>query len=198
VLLSSVNHGREGAFGEIIEQVYDDLRRVASHRMKRAFHRDEEGLQALTRQPTEIVDDAVMDLLRQHAQWKNTEQFFAIATRLMLRVIVDYQRQRMAQKRGGGDRGASLTSGAMNNLAHRPEDELIQAQATLRVQETMSLLNEVHPRQAEVMTMHVVCGLSQPRVAELLGVSTPTVERDLRLARAWLKAKLEDDRIDDS
>lgn len=192
MLLSSVNHGREGAFGEIIERVYADLRRVASHRMKGAFNRSDDELRALTVQPTEIVDDAIVVLMRQHAEWKNTEQFFAVATRLMLRVIGDYQRKRMAEKRGGGQRGGALHSDIRGSDDQGAEHQFIEEQAAIQMQGVMAELHQAHPRKAEVMTMHVISGLSQQRVAELLEVSVPTVERDLRFAKAWLKEHLED------
>src|SRR5687768_9847315 len=100
-LLNQVNGGGEGAFARLVDAVYEDLRRVAAHRMRQEFDRP---LAALTESPTAVVNQAIMKLREQRTQWKDADHFFAIATRLLGYVISDYKKQRMALKRGQGRR----------------------------------------------------------------------------------------------
>src|SRR6476661_2630530 len=100
-LLGQINGGGEGAFARLVCAVYDDLRRVAAKRMRREF---DGALAALTESPTALVDEAILKLREQRAQWKDSDHFFAIATRLLSYVIADYKKRRMALKRGHGRR----------------------------------------------------------------------------------------------
>lgn len=186
-VLGELSGGDDASFGVLIEIVYDDLRGVAANRLKRQFG---ERLDAMTISPTSLTNDVAIELMKQRAEWKNTEHFFAIATRLMLRLITDYQRERLAQKRGGGNRGEAISdanepASGTSGLALDDESD--------RTFEAMRLLHELHPRKSEVVTLHLIAGHPLPRVAELLGVSVPTVERDWRFAKAWLAKEFKGD-----
>ncbi|MGQ0628469.1 MAG: ECF-type sigma factor [Phycisphaerales bacterium] len=182
-ILDDVNGGREGAFVELVEAVYDDLRRIAHARMDR---RGSRPVEALTVQPTQIVNDAIIELRRQRSEWQNREHFFAIATRLIIRLAAQEQRRRLAAKRGKGQRGGDLHEHQAATGGHTPLD-LGDADALV---ETVSALHEHDARQAEVVTLHMVCGHPLPRVAQMVGVSLPTVERDWKLAKVFMHDRL--------
>lgn len=184
-LLQKVDEGQDEAFADLIELVYEDLRGVARRRLRNRFG---ERLDQLTLRPTMLADDALMELKRQHVTFQNSEHFFAIATRMILRMITDYQRSRMAQKRGGGNRGVSIDE----NRDGLEAEGSLEGTASLgpEVRDALAELHELDPRKAEVCVLHTVAGMSLPRVAELVGVSLPTVERDWRFAKAWLASKV--------
>lgn len=185
-LLGDLSGGDEDAFGKLIEIVYDDLHRVAQDRLRKRFG---ERLDAMTISPTSLTNDAAIAIMKQRSEWKNSDHFFAIATRLMLRLITDYQRERLALKRGGGKRGRPIES--IDVRTPHDADDLLDGES-LRAIDAVSDLHEIHPRKAEVVTLHVFTGHPLPRVASMLGVSVPTVERDWRFAKAWLAKELRD------
>lgn len=180
-LLAAANGGDPDAFSHLVVAVYEDLHGIASNEMKSRF-----GGQArsLTLCPTALVSSVVQELLSQRKPLQNGEHFFALATRLMTRWAINYQRQRLAQKRGRGQRGRSLEnceSIADNNDNNIRPDVLV----------ALNALHEIAPRQAEVVTLHVGCSLPLPRVAELMQLSLATVERDWTFARSWMASRLE-------
>ncbi|MGH7176934.1 MAG: ECF-type sigma factor [Tepidisphaeraceae bacterium] len=182
-LLDRLNHGQPGSFAAVVEAVYDDLRGIARAKMRQGFGRP---LEALTNPPTALVHDVIMELREQKAKWQNQAHFFAIATRILLRRLGDYRDQRMAQKRGGGNRGATL---APESLSAVVDD----GQAAVDLGDLFQRLHEKYPREAEVATLHVVGGFTIPQVAEYVELSESTVERDWTFARAWLGARLRED-----
>jgi RNA polymerase sigma factor (TIGR02999 family) len=181
-LLDGINGGEAGAFAQLVEAVYDDLKRLAAGSMADQFNRP---LASLTISPTAVVNDAVMELRRQRQAWQNSDHFFAVATLLIRRLVLMYQRQRLAQKRGGGRRGASIDESKFSDVA-APEEREVNDDAL----SALERLHEQYPRKAEVVSLHVLCGHPLPKVADMIGVSLPTVERDWRFARAWLKDAL--------
>ncbi len=175
-VLDDVSGGRAGAFAELIELVYSDLHGLARKRLGERGAPD--SIQA-----TELVNETVRLLLEQRRGWENRDHFFAIATRLMLRVIVDRQRRRMAAKRGGGAKPVPLDAGELAEIAAETN---FTDEDTARLVKALASLHEEHPRSAEVVTLHIVGEFPLPRVAELLGVSLATVERDWRSAKERL------------
>ncbi len=183
-LLKRLDGDRVGAFNTLIETVYADLRGIAGKRMHGRFGPE---LAGLTLQPTALANDVVVELMKQRQQLQNSEQFFALAARITMRLLIDYQRQRLADKRGGGKRGGDLPvdAGDAAVLAKGPGDA--EGDATLRALEE---LHGLDPRKAEVVTLHVLCSMPLPKVAEMVGVALPTVERDWRFAKNWLATRL--------
>ena len=179
-MLDDLNGGHQGAFDELVDAVYADIRAIAAKRMAQHFDRRLEGL---TVQPTAIANDAIMEIRRQRAEWQNTEQFFAIAARLVNRLVLQYQRDRMVAKRGGGKRGAALPSDVGSPSS---DDAMLSADAL----EALERLTEVKPRVAEVVTLTSVCGKTVPAAAAMVGVSVPQAERDRRFGLAWLRSEL--------
>lgn len=186
VLLGELSGGRRDAFGPLVEAVYDDLHAMARGHLQREFR---SRLRAMTINPTQLADDAVMALMRQRAQWKSKEQFFAIATRLMLRIIADYQRARLAKKRGGGNRGIPLEQSLDDERLALETASDVDGHGRAAI-EAIRRLHESEPRKAEVVTLHLLGEHPLPRVADLLDMSLTTIERDWRYARAWLVNEL--------
>jgi len=119
-----------------------------------------------------------MKLLRQPVAFENRRHFFAYVSRVMMRVLIDYQRARRAEKRGG-DRMRVTLSGLQPSSGSAPIDVMAFRQGLER-------LAESDPRKAEVASLRALWGLSMDEIAELLKVSQPTVRRDWRFARTWL------------
>jgi len=186
-LLDELNRGRLDAFADLIELAYSDLKGVAKNRLReRAV--DANGHEDLC--PTAVVHEAVMRLQQQRSEWANRQQFFAIATRLMIRVIVDNQRKKLAAKRGGGQI-VSLADGFEALIAETQQADPSADLEPLQLGRALSLLHAEHPRAAEVVTLHMMGSMKLGEIADLLGVSLPTVERDWRMAKTCLLEHLE-------
>ena len=194
-LLDRLNGGESGAFARLVDLVYADLRRIAGKRMAERF---DQPAAALTLSATAIVNDTVMELRRQRVQWQNADQFFAIATRLIERLISGYRKQRNAQKRGGGQRGAGLNgidaaddragsagSARIAGDVHSPDSATFTA-----VADALRRLHEAYPRKAEVVTLHILCGHPLSKVKDMIEVGQATVERDWAFAKKWLAREL--------
>jgi len=167
--------------------VYDDLHNVASDRLRKRFG---ETLDGMTISPTSLTNDVAIALMNQRAQWQNSEHFIAIATRLMLRLITDYQRERLAATRGGGNRGRAIGPG--DEFAGEADIGALNEESGSATA-LIGRLHELYPRKAEVVTLNVIADRPLHRVAQMLGVSIPTVERDWRFAKAWLSKELRND-----
>jgi RNA polymerase sigma factor (TIGR02999 family) len=170
--------GDERARSELLPLVYDELRRVASALMRR--ERPDHTLS-----PTAVVHEAVIRLLGAGVLDKAPDRRYLIASaaRAMREVLVEHARRRAAERRGGGRRRVPLDG----VLACFEEQEV----DVIAVHEALDRLAEWNERQAQVMTLRYFGGLTVPEVAESLGVSVVTVERDWRLARAWLGGQLQ-------
>jgi RNA polymerase sigma-70 factor, ECF subfamily len=169
--------GDHRAGGELLGLVYDELRRVAAHLMRRerAGH---------TLSPTEVVHEAVLRLLREAVfdEGADRSYLFASAARAMRAVLIDHARRRAAGRRGGGRRRVPLDA-----VVDYFEQEGMDIVA---VHEALDRLAEINERQAQVMTLRYFGGMTVAEVAAALGVSSVTVERDWRVARAWLVGQL--------
>lgn len=192
VMLDKINGGGDGAFTALVDAVYADLKRISANAMAKNFDRPLDGL---TRPPTEIAHDAIIELRRQRAEWVNRDQFFAIATTLIFRLVKQYRRDRSAKKRGGGDRGAHI--GAFGDSGgfepadpHGGDPGETEPGGALSALER---LHEAYPRQAEVLTLTTLCNHTQEVAAEMVGISVPQIQRDLRFAKAWLKDAMSKD-----
>ena len=175
-LLAAWSDGDASSLDRLIPVVYNELRRMAARYLRR--ERGDHTLQA-----TALVHEAFLKLVDQrHVRWQNRAHFFAIAARLMRRVLVDHARERRYQKRGGDAQRVSLDEG----LAIGPgQDEDLVA-----LDEALSALGEVDPRKSRVVELRFFGGLSVEETAEALEVSPETVRRDWRLAKSWLLRRL--------
>jgi len=158
--------------------VHSELRRLAGNylRRERIGH---------TLQPTALVNEAYLRLVDQRkANWQNRAQFYGIAAQLMRRILVDHARQHNAAKRGGSDQQRlSITSAEA--LSAKPDLDL------LALHEALEELAEVDPQQSRIVELKFFGGLSIEETAEVLNLGHATVERDWKMARAWLRRKLE-------
>ena len=175
-LLNEWSSGDEEALNVLMPLVHRELQQLARRHMRHERHRH-------TLQATALVSEAYLRLLElKQIQWEDREHFFAVAARLMRRILVDAARARHAQKRGDGVQVVPLEEA---QSARNPEGDL------LFVDEALRGLQAVDKRKAQVVELRIFMGLSVEQVASVLGVSTETVKRDWRLAKAWLKRELE-------
>lgn len=162
---------------EVLPLVYEELRRLAEARLR--GERPDHTLNA-----TALVHEAYVKLVDQRrTDWKNRAHFFAIAARAMRRILVDHANKRNAAKRGGGAPLVTLVDG------ETPRDT--GAEQLIELDEALHALEAVDGRQAQVVQLRFFAGLGHEEIAEALGVSVATVNRDWRSARAWLTAHLQ-------
>ena len=177
-LLAAAHGGHAAALNEVMELVYDDLRRIAAKQLSKR----QPGA-PVSLEPTELVSEAYLKLIKQRKRYDSRGHFFAIATRVMLRVLMDHHRAKGRAKRGGDWLRVSLSK-ADGALAREPGCEVPV------LVEVLERLQALSPRTAEITKLHVLWGLGIAEVAEVLGVSVSTVEREWRFARRWLGAEL--------
>ncbi len=171
-LLTAWGNGDQEAFQRVMGAVYGELHRIATREILR--ERTDHTLQA-----TGLLHEAYLKLSSQsRPRWHSRLHFFAVAARVMRRILVDYARDRGSQKRGGHFRKVSLSSGV------EPWREC--PLELLEVDEALERLADVDPGLSQVVELRFFTGFTNGEIAELLGVSVPTVVRRWRAARAWL------------
>lgn len=177
-LLIRWNEGDESALEKLMPLVYSELRRLAGNYLKRER-------QDHTLQPTALVNEAYLRLVDQsRAKWQNRAQFYGIAAQLMRRILVDHARQKKADKRGGSEQ-QRVSSTNLEAIATKPDLDL------LALHEALEELAEIDPQQGRIVELKFFGGLSIEEVAEVMRIGHATVERDWKMARAWLRRKLE-------
>jgi RNA polymerase sigma factor (TIGR02999 family) len=177
-LLKAWSDGDSGAADQLIALVYDELRRQAARYLSR-----ERGDHTL--RPTALVNEAYLRLVRQRrVVWQDRGQFFAVAATVMRRLLVDYARQDGASKRGGSFHRVSLEDGDELSIATAPDIDIIA------LNDALLELTAVDPQRARMIELRFFAGLTTEETAEALGVSSATVTRGWRLARAWLHRRL--------
>ena len=190
LLLEGVNAGAPGAFDELAGAIHDHLRSMARRHLVRDFGPQMAGV---TIQPTVLANDTLMKLIRQRQKYDNTGHFFAIASRLMMRVLLDYHRERKAAKRGGSVVRVPLDSGHDGQIADSGA-AIPGSGVDVDVEAINALLDRLaalDARKSDVVRYRILWGLNNPEIAEALGVALATVERDWSFARAWLAKELE-------
>jgi RNA polymerase sigma factor (TIGR02999 family) len=171
-LLLNWSKGDRTALDKLVPLVYDELRRLARHFMRR----EREGH---TLQTTALVNEAYMRLIDQRSvSWQNRAHFFAIAAQLMRRILVDHARSRRYAKRGGEARQVSLDEVAI--VSRERGAELVA------VDDALTDLAAHDPRKSQIVELRFFGGLNIEETAEVLGISPTTVQREWRSARAWL------------
>ncbi len=175
-LLDRWSDGAPGALDELIPLVFNDMRRLA----KRALDKDPG---ARTLQPTALVNEIYLRLEgRRSVQWQNRDQFFGFLSQLIRRILIDHARGRKRAKRGSGVRPLPLDD--VFGLAKVENLDLIA------VTEALDALAELDPRQARIVELRFFMGLTHEQIAEVLGVSLSTVNREWKTARMWLERAL--------
>jgi RNA polymerase sigma-70 factor, ECF subfamily len=174
------SQGDQAALDRLIPVVHEELRRVAKHHMRKERWWGKHGL---TLQTTVLVNEAYLRLIEAgNVQWQDRAHFFAIASRLMRRILVDYARSRNFIKRGGVAQRVELEEAGVLS-EQRPPD-------LVALDEVLSALAEVDERKSRVVELRFFGGLSVEETAEVLKVSVDTVMRDWRLAKSWLLREL--------
>ena len=179
-LLGDAYEGRDGALDEVTSLVYADLRRIAEGQMRRRYGG---GADQLTMEPNALVHEAFLRLIKQRKRYDSRGHFFAIATRAMLRVLMDYDRKRRSMKRGGDHVQVSLSGVAAANAGPAAVDIAAFVRAIER-------LESLDPRTAEVLKLRLLWGLTVAEIADTTDLSVRTVEREWRFGRRWLAAEL--------
>lgn len=175
-LLQAWGQGDLAALERLVPIVFEDLRRMARRHLKgeRAGH---------TLQPTALINEVYLKLVDQREpDWQNREHFFAIASRIMRRILLDYGKARQTAKRG-------------KDMAKVPLAEalgLAQDQGTdySSLSEALARLAEIDSRQARIVELRYLFGFEHEEIAEMLGISATTSKREWRTAKLWLYREL--------
>lgn len=175
-MLTAWSDGDQTALDQLTPLVYDELHRVARRYMRRESP-------AHTLQTSALVNEAYLRLVDQkNIRWQNRSHFFGIAAQLMRRILVDHARAHARAKRGGEAQKLSL-----DDKASMSKEQVVDLVA---IDEALSKLAEFDPQKSRIVEMKFFGGLSTDEIAECLNVSSRTIEREWRKAKAWLKREL--------
>jgi RNA polymerase sigma factor (TIGR02999 family) len=175
-LLTELTGGNAAVVNALMPLIYDELHQMAENQLRRerADH---------TLGSTALLHEAYLKLVDQsRVTWQNRAHFLGVAALAMRRILVNYAQQRRAQKRGGEFVATTFDDDLLPRESRA--DELVALDGAL------ARLKALNQRQASVVEYRFFGGLNHEEIAEVLGVSVPTVRRDWRLARAWLSREL--------
>lgn len=176
-LLIDWAQGDEEALRELTPLVYDELCRIGRNHLK--HERPDHTLQT-----SALVHEAYLRLVDQrHASWRNRAHFFAVAARMMRRILVDHARNRGYAKRGGMAEKVPFAEALVLPMERAPD--------LLALDDALSRLQSVDEQQARIVELRFFVGLDGKEIAEVLGMSTATVARRWRMVKAWLYHDLE-------
>ncbi|MEZ5356435.1 MAG: sigma-70 family RNA polymerase sigma factor [Bryobacteraceae bacterium] len=175
-LLREAAHGDAASEARLLAEIYPELLRLARRQMGRER-------QGHTLQPSALVNEAYLRLTgRETVDWKNRSQFFAAASKVMRRVLVDHAREKNAAKRSGVRVQVELSEDLA--ISEDRLDEILQ------VDEALDRLAGIDDRQSKIVELRFFGGLTEVEIADLLDVSVRTVKRDWSMARAWLHGEI--------
>jgi RNA polymerase sigma factor (TIGR02999 family) len=170
-LLTEWRSGHPQALDRLTPLVYDELRRLA-----RGYMRAERGSHTL--QATAVVHEAFLRLVQANVPLQDRTHFFALASRLMRRVLVDHAKSRSRVKRNAGVRDLAAEE---SDPGSPPLDIDV-----IELDDALESLLQLEPRLAQVIELHYFGGMTYEEIGTAVGASAATVHRDLRLAKAWL------------
>ncbi len=183
-LLADWSNGDQTALDKLLPLVNAELRQLA----RRYMRRENPGH---TLQTSALVNEAYLRLIDQKSvHWQNRAHFFGIAAKLMRRILIDHARSRHYAKRGGGALKVSLDEA---DAVTEP-----RAAELLAVDEALEQLTAMDARKGRIVELRFFGGLSLAETAEVLGISSPTVQREWRAAKAWLRRILSEGKVDDA
>ena len=176
-LLKRLAEGQQDAASELIPVIYRELHNLAKRHLRheRPDH---------TLQPTALVNEAYIKLVAQRNDWQSRAHFFAVASNLMRRILVDYARRNLRAKRGGGNTKLSLDK-VLLVAPDRPDK-------MLALDESLSRLEKLDARQARIIELRYFGGLTVDDVAKILDLSPTSVRREWTSAKAWLYGELKE------
>jgi RNA polymerase sigma factor (TIGR02999 family) len=180
-LLQDLRDGRRAAFDELFPLIYGELRELA-HRQRRAWIGNE------TLNTTALVHEAYLKLVDQRrASWDTEAHFLAAAARAIRHILVNYARDRRAQKRGGGWQRVSLSD---HEAIGGPEPTTSWEDRVVALEHALQQLSDRSERQARIVECRFFGGMTIEQTAHALGLSTATVTRGWAVAQAWLRHSL--------
>lgn len=174
-LLRRLADGDEQSAEALTPLIYDELHKLA----RRLFASENAGH---TLQPTALVHEAYVKLVNVDVSWQDRAHFYSLAARMMRRLLVNHAKAKSAAKRGGG--AVRVTLNESSTPAMDAGADLLQ------LDEALTALAEIDQRKADVVQLQYFGGLSFREMEEVTGLSSSTLDRELRLARAWLKKHL--------
>jgi RNA polymerase sigma factor (TIGR02999 family) len=171
-VLNTNSTGQGATPEELLASLYDELRRLATHKMAREAP-------GQTLQATALVHEAWLRLGGEHQPaWRDRAHFFAAAAEAMRRILIDRARHRQALRRGGGAEKVELDG--LEIAMEMPDEQLIE------LHEALERFAQMDPKKADLVKLKFFAGLTLEEAAEVLGISTPTAKRYWAYARAWL------------
>lgn len=175
-LLAGFRDGDAEAESRLLELTYRELRKIAAASLRREYS-------ARSLQTNDLVHEAYLRITKQAANpWRDRGHFYQVAAHIMRQVLIDRARKRNAGKRGGGVPEISLDK-ALNIAEARSGDLLL-------LEDALKRLEKLDERQCQVVEMRFFAGMQDEQIAEVLGVSSRTINREWRMARAWLYKEL--------
>ncbi len=178
LLLHAAASGERDSLDALMAAIYQDMRRLAVSHLN-GERRDH------TLQPTALVHEAYLKLVDQRkTDWNDRIHFFAVASRIIRRILIDHARAHMAEKRGGAATRLRIDEHDVPGPARDVD--------LLALDEAMQELAAIDEQQARIVELRFFGGCSVDEVAELLKIGKRTVDRDWQAARAWLMVRLED------
>jgi len=176
-ILNAIEHGDAQAAGELLPLVYEELRKLAAHKMSNE-------MPGQTLQPTALVHEAWLRLVGKdgQAQFKSRAHFFGAAAEAMRRILIENARRKNAQRHGGGQQRVDIQD--VEVAAEANDNEL------LAINEALEKLAARDQPKAELVKLRYFVGLTIEEAAEILGISQPTAKRHWNYARAWLHAEI--------
>jgi RNA polymerase sigma factor (TIGR02999 family) len=174
-LLHGWSRGDARATENLTELVYAQIRAMAGKQVR-------QGGPAAALQATELAHELFVRLLESDIDWRDRRHFFGVVSAALRNILIDSARARGSEKRGGGQIHVTL-SGAREVVADSNEAAALH--------EALLALRELDERKHEIVEFHYLLGLKREEIAEAVGISVPTVDRELRFAKAWLKEQLQ-------
>jgi len=175
-LLERWNNGEETALDELMPLVYEEL-----HKIAKRYLRNERGQHTL--QPTALVNELFLKFSEQNnMSWQNRAQFFGISAQFMRRILIDYARAKQAEKRGGDRYCISLKH--CRAFGDEPDADLLD------LHDALDKLAEIDTVQAQIVELRFFGGLTIKETAQVMKISHATVEREWKIAKAFLKCEL--------
>jgi RNA polymerase sigma-70 factor (ECF subfamily) len=175
-MLRDWNSGNADVIDDLLPLLYDELHKRAAAYMRRER-------QNHTLQPTALVHEAYLKLADQHNNWNDRDHFFAIASQVMRRILVDHARGRNRQKRGGSVELLPLEEVLVAGTEENNVD-------LIALDEAMVRLAKLDPQQERLVELRYFGGMSLDEAARALGISRATAARDWQMAKAWLHREL--------
>src|SRR5215469_3815146 len=176
-LLRRWSRGDQEALNSLVPLVYEDLRRVANHYLQRESN-------AQTLQSTALVHEVYLRMCKQvKPQWDGRAHFFAVAAKMIRRILVDHARRKFAGKRGGKFQPCELDDSLVLPIPASLD--------LLALDESLEELDKFDPRKCRVVEMRFFGGLEAKDIASVLGTTEATIRRDWKIARAWLYRRLQ-------